>query len=148
MRVSGLLLGSVFLSLAAVASAWSEVTDIRQYDVARYEWTDYPRVYVYRYEGPDLRRLYLLADPTHQLANAPIEGPAGHFVGKVRNVETAPDGRPRRIEVALNRVVSVWVSPNRFRFDPNDHVLFTDMTRADLWQMPGATITSGDVFRP
>lgn len=121
--------------------------DVRRYDTARYEWTDYPRVYVYRYEGPQLRRLYLLADPTHQLANVPIEGPSGRFIGKVRNVQTAPDGRPLRIEVGLNRVVSVWVSPDHFRFDPTYGVLFTNLHRDDLWMMPGATVESG-VYAP
>ncbi|MBV8798546.1 MAG: hypothetical protein JO208_01875 [Alphaproteobacteria bacterium] len=139
-----LLTAASFVVLASTpAMTQEQVPSVRQYDVTRYEWTDYPPVYVYRYEGPDLRRLYLLADPTHQLAKAPVEAPSGRFVGRVRNVETAPDGRPRRIEVALNRVVSVWVSPDRFRFDPEDHVLFTDLTREDLWQMPGATVESG-----
>jgi hypothetical protein len=123
------------------------VRDIRRYDVARYEWTDYPRVYVYRYEAPEMRRLYLLADPTHQLAQVPIEAPSGRFIGKVRNVQTAPDGRPLRVEVGLNRVVSVWVSPDHFRFDPNNRVLFTDLHRDDLWMMPGATVESG-VYTP
>ncbi|HEY1961337.1 MAG TPA: hypothetical protein VGG69_02875 [Rhizomicrobium sp.] len=122
--------------------------DIRRYDLARYEWTDYPRVYVYRYEAPQLRRLYLIADPTHQLARVPIEGPSGRFIGKVRNVETASDGRPLRIEVALNRAVSVWAPPDRFRYDPEQRVLFTDLTRDDLWDMPGATVESSVIYRP
>lgn len=124
------------------------IRDVRQYDLARYEWTDYPRVYVYHYEGPRLQRLYLIADPTHQLAQIPVEGPSGRFIGKVRNVETAPDGRPARIEVALNRVVSVWVRPDHFRYDPEERVLFTDLTRDDLWEMPGATVESGVIYRP
>ena len=117
--------------------------DVRRYDLARYEWTDYPRVYVYRYDEPRLRQLYLIADPTHQLAQIPIEGPSGRFIGKVRNVETGPNGSPHRIEVALNRVVSVWVSPGHFRYDAGNRVLFTDLTRDDLWTMPGATVESG-----
>ncbi len=123
------------------------IRDLRRYDLARYEYTDYPRVFVYRYRDPGLRPVHLIADPTHQLAQVPVEGPSGRFVGKVRNVETAPDGRPLRIEVALNRMVSVWVSPGHFRFDPYDRVLFTDLSRDDLWAMPGATVES-DIYRP
>jgi hypothetical protein len=123
------------------------IHDLRRYDLARYEWTDYPRVYVYRYEGPHLQRLYLIADPTHQLWSVPVEGPSGRYIGKVRNVETAPDGRPARVEIALNRMVSVWVRPDHFRYDPYEHVLFTDLTRDDLWDMPGATVESG-TYRP
>lgn len=120
--------------------------DIRRYDLARWEYSDYPHVYVYRYGDAKLQRVYLVADPTHQLAQLPIEGPSGRFVGKVRNIETGPGGEPARIEVALNRVVSVWVSPGHFRYDPYEHVLFTDLTRDDLWGMPGATVES-DVYR-
>jgi hypothetical protein len=123
------------------------VRDLRRYDLARYEWTDYPRVYVYRYEGPQLRRLYLIADPTHQLAQVPVEGPSGRFIGKVRDVQTGVDGRPVRVEVALNRVVSVLVPPGHFRFDADSRVLFTDLTRDELWSMPGATVESG-TYRP
>ena len=144
MRSKRLLL-SAGLSLAALATSTAPTLaqDVRQYDVTRYDFTDYPRVYVYRYETPDLRRLYLLADPSHQLARAPIEGPSGRFIGRVRNVETSSNGAPLKIEVALNRVVSVWVSPGHFRFDPANHVLFTDLTRDQLWTMPGATVESG-----
>ena len=116
--------------------------DIHRYDEARYYFTDYPHPYPYRYEGEHLRRLYLIADPSRQLANAPIEGPDGQWVGRVRNVDIGPDGRPARIEVALNRRVSVWVQPGDMRFDADDHVLFTNLTRADLWNMPGSTYES------
>jgi len=119
--------------------------DISRYNVVMYDYDDYPRAISYRYDNDDrLVRLYLIAEPSHQLARAPVEDPSGRWVGHVRNVETAPDGRPARLEIALNRRVSVWVSPGHFRFDPDDHVLFTDLTRADLWNMPGATYESGD----
>ena len=54
-----------------------------------------------------------------------------------------PDGRPARIEIALNRRVSVWVRPGDLRFDPEYRMLYTDLSREDLWNMPGATIASG-----
>jgi len=144
MKLKSILLGGC-LSLTALVGSISAVAAqaVRQYDVVRYDWTDYPHVYVYRYAAPNLQRLYLIADPTHQLTQVPIEGPSGRFVGKVRNVETGVDGRPQRVEVALNRVVSVWVSPAHFRYDPDARVLFTDMTHDQLWTMPGATVESG-----
>jgi hypothetical protein len=117
--------------------------NIHRYDEARYYFTDYPAARPYRFEDEHLHRLYLIADPTHQLANAPVEGPDGQFIGRVRNVETAPDGRPAKVEVALNRRVSVYVNPDDLRFDAADHVVFTKLTRADLWDMPGATYESG-----
>jgi hypothetical protein len=140
-----LIAGCLALASGSTLVSTASARDMRQYDVVRYDWTDYPHVYAYRYEGPNLQRLYLIADPTHQLGQVPIEGPNGRFIGKVRNVQTGVDGRPQRIEVGLNRVVSVWVSPGHFRFDPDDRVLFTDLTRDDLWAMPGATVESGSL---
>jgi len=112
------------------------------YDLAQYEW-EYPAPVVYHYgEGYGLRPLYLVAEPSTQLWRAPVAGPGGRWVGRVRNVEIAPDGRPSRVEVALNRRVSVWVRPGDLRYDPSQHVLYTDLTREDLWNMPGATLVS------
>ncbi len=119
--------------------------DVRRYDEARWNYTDYPTIVSYRYDdSPHLRRLYLIAEPSQQLANAPVEGPSGEWVGRVRNVETGVDGRPSRVEIALNRRVSVWVSPSDLRFDADNHVVFTDLTREQLWQTPGATVESGE----
>jgi hypothetical protein len=115
--------------------------NLRAYDRAMYDWS-YPAPISYEYRGAHLWRLALLADPTHQLFEVPIEGPRGEWVGRVRNVELGPAG-PARIEVALNRRVSVWVDPADLRFDADRRVLLTDLTRSELWQMPGATVESG-----
>jgi hypothetical protein len=115
--------------------------NIRWYDQSRWAYA-YPSPVVYEYDQPRLMRLDMIAEPSQQLADVPIEGPNGVWVGRIRNVETGPDGRPARIEVALNHRVSVWVSPRRLRFDPNMRVAFTNMTRQDLWLMPGATVES------
>lgn len=112
------------------------------YNLAQYEWS-YPAPFAYHYgEGYGLRPLYLVAEPSTQLWRAPVEGPGGRWVGRVRNVDIAPDGRPLRVEVALNRRVSVWVRPGDLRYDPYEHILYTDLTREDLWDMPGATLVS------
>lgn len=121
----------------------SYARNLRDWDLAQYAWY-YPRPYVYRYgDEHGLRPLYLIAEPSHQLAQLPVEGPGGRWVGRVRNVDIAPDGRPARIEIALNRRVSVWVRPGDLRFDPEYRMLYTDLSREDLWNLPGATIESG-----
>jgi len=116
--------------------------DVRAYDLAQYAWS-YPAPVEYRYDESGLQPLYLIAEPSQQLWQVPVAGPGGVWVGRVRNVETAPDGRPERVEVALNRRVSVWVRPGDLRFDPSGRVLYTDLSRDQLWDMPGATIESG-----
>ena len=116
--------------------------NLAAYDLAQYEWS-YPAPLAYHYgSGYGLQPLYLLAQPSHQLWQAPVEGPGGRWVGRVRNVEIGPDGRPARVEIALNRRVSVWVHPGDLRFDPDDRIVYTDLTRENLWDMPGATIAS------
>jgi hypothetical protein len=117
--------------------------DVARYDRAEFRYSDYPRAYPYNYDNGRLWRIYLIQDPTHQLAQAPVEDPSGAWVGKVRNVDINPGGQPLRVEVALNRRVSVWVNPSHFRFDPANHVVFTDLTRDQLWHFPGATYESG-----
>lgn len=116
--------------------------NVAAYDLAQYEWS-YPHPFTYHYgEGYGLQRLYLLAEPSQQLWQAPVEGPDGRWVGRVRNVDIASDGRPLRVEIALNRRVSVWVQPGDLRFDPHEHILYTDMGRDQLWSMPGAAVES------
>jgi hypothetical protein len=115
--------------------------NIRWYDQARWDYV-YPSYIAVRFDAPRLMRVDMISEPSQQLADVPIEGPDGRWVGRVRNVETAPDGRPARIVVALNRRVSVWVNPRRLRFDPRERIAFTNLTREDLWNMPGATVES------
>jgi hypothetical protein len=118
--------------------------NLRRYDQARWNYVDYPHVYAYEYDdSPRLERLYLIAEPSQQLSNVPVEGPGGVWVGRVRNVEPDVDGRPRRIEISLNHRVSVWARPGDFRYDPVNHVLFTNMPRDAFWELPGATVEAG-----
>lgn len=121
--------------------------DLRRYDQAQWAYTDYPSSYAYEYDdGPRLRRLYLIAEPSQQLANAPVEGPGGQWVGRVRNVETGFDGRPTRVQIALNHRVFVWVGADNLRFDSDDHVVFTRLTRDDLWNSPDAGVFPGGPY--
>lgn len=124
------------------------IHDLHRYDVAQYEWTDYPvRVYTYRFHDPELVHVDTL--DRRQLSYTPIEGPDGRWVGRIRSVEYTPDGHVGgRIEIALNRRVSVYVNSSDLVYDPHNHVIYTDLTRAQLWGMPGETIESTDYYRP
>jgi hypothetical protein len=125
------------------------IHDLHRYDVAQYEWTDYPvRVYAYRYAGdPNLVHVDTL--DRRQLAYVPVEGPDGRWVGRIRGFDSTPDGHVGgKMEIALNRRVSVWVNTNDLLFDPRNHVIFTDLTRGQLWAMPGERIEMSDTYRP
>ena len=122
------------------------IQDLHRYDVAQYAWTDYPaRAYAYRFNDPAFVRVDTL--DRRDLADAPIEGPDGRWVGRIRSVAYAPDGGSR-IEIALNRRVSVLVNPVDLAYDPDNRVFYTDLTRAQLWAMPGETIETTDYYRP
>jgi hypothetical protein len=114
--------------------------ELRWYDQARWNY-DYPHSYAYEFDGPRLRHFSLIREPS-RFADVPVEGPDGAWVGRIRDVETAPDGRPERVEVSLNHRVSVWVDPRDLRFDPSENVVYTDLTRHALWDLPGATVAS------
>jgi hypothetical protein len=112
------------------------IHDLHRYDVVKYEWTDYPHAYAYRYRDSDLVHVDTL--DRRQLAYVPIEGPDGRWVGRIRSVEYTPDGHVGgRVEIALNRHVSVYVNATDLVYDARNHVIFTDLTRDQLWAMPG-----------
>lgn len=84
-----------------------------------------------------LTRLYVISDPAHELMRAPLVDGHGHWVGRVRDVET-DDGYARRVKVYLYRDHRyVWLRPSLLRYDASDGVLYTHLDRADLVDMPG-----------
>jgi hypothetical protein len=124
------------------------IHDLHRYDMPDYAWVDYPsRSYEYRYRNdPNLVHVDTL--DRRQLSYVPVEGPDGRWVGKIRSVQVTPDGHVGRIEIALNRRVSVYVNAMDLLYDPGNHVIFTDLTRDQLWGMPGETIEVSDNYRP
>ncbi len=124
------------------------IHDLHRYDVVQYEWTDYPsRAYAYRFADSGLVHVDTL--DRRQLAYVPVEGPDGRWVGRIRSVEFTPDGHVGgRMEIALNRRVSVFVNTGDLIYDPDNRVIYTDLTRSQLWGMPGETIETTDSYRP
>jgi hypothetical protein len=122
------------------------IHDLHRYDVAQYAWTDYPRAYAYRYHDADLVHVDTL--DRRQLSYTPIEGPDGRWVGRIRSVQLTPTGQPARVEIALNRHVSVYVNAADLVYDPRNRVIFTDLTRDQLWAMPGETIEMSEMSNP
>lgn len=119
------------------------IHDLHRYDVVQYAWTDYPgRAYAYRFRNdPELVHVDTL--DRRQISYTPVEGPDGQWVGRIRSVEYTPDGHVGgRMEIALNRHVSVWVNTNDLVYDPHNRVIFTDLTRDALWAMPGEEVAT------
>lgn len=84
-----------------------------------------------------LNRLYVISAPERELLRAPLVDRDGHWVGRVREVETE-DGYARRVKIYLYRDHRyVWVRPSLLRYDASDGVLFTHLDYRDLADMPG-----------
>jgi len=84
-----------------------------------------------------LNKLYVISEPSHELARAPLVDGDGHWVGRVREVETS-NGFARRVKIYLYRDHRyVWLRPSMLRYDATDGVLFTHLDYRDLRDMPG-----------
>jgi|GEM_PF-3957876 len=87
----------------------------------------------------NLNRLYVIADPVTELARAPLVDGEGHWVGRVREVQTT-NGFADRIKVYLTRERRyVWLRPSMLRYDAANGVLFTRLDFRSLRSMPRAS---------
>ncbi len=88
-------------------------------------------------DDAQLNHLYVISDPVHELARAPLVDGDGHWVGRVHDVETN-GGFARRVKIYLYRDHRyVWVRPSALRYDASSGVLYTHLDYRDLREMPG-----------
>jgi hypothetical protein len=60
----------------------------------------------------------------------------GHNVGHVQTMATSPDGHVEALRIALRRGgAAVWIDASDLRFDMQNHVVVTDLSRHDLHEM-------------
>jgi hypothetical protein len=107
--------------------------------LANRAWYDahHYRLFVAYPEYPEtrLQMLPLIVDPAHRMAHAPVVDYDGYEIGYVRNVETAVDGRPARVQIALDDHRFVWVMSDDLRFDPDQHAVYSDLPAQRLWEL-------------
>ncbi len=60
---------------------------------------------------------------------------AGNRVGRVREVDTDPQGRITRVSIGLTGGNRAWVDADDLRFDPSSRALLTDLTRDQVNDM-------------
>jgi molecular chaperone GrpE (heat shock protein) len=58
-----------------------------------------------------------------------------HDVGRVQTMATGANGHVEALRVALHRGGNVWIDAADLRFDPQNHVVVTDLSRHDLHEM-------------
>jgi hypothetical protein len=85
-----------------------------------------------------LSPLYVVEHPSRDLARAPLVDRDGHWVGRVRDVDTR-NGFAHRVKIYLYRDRRyVWLRPSLLRYDASDGVLYTRLDYRDLRDLPRA----------
>jgi hypothetical protein len=114
-----------------------------RYDTAHWGARSY---YGVSYEDSHLVRLSTLADPEYQLAFALVVGPEGNWIGKINDVDSNWGGHPERVQIAISDARAVWVDPRELRYDLDEHVVVTNLTRDQLRGMPNSRIQSSSAY--
>ena len=100
--------------------------------------------YGVRYSDSHLVRLSTLTDPQHQLAFALVVGPEGNWVGKINDVDSTWGGHPERVQILISDSRAVWVDPSDLRYDLDEHIVVTKLTRDQLGRMPNSRLQSAN----
>jgi hypothetical protein len=114
-----------------------------RYDTAHWGARSY---YGVRYEDSHLVRLSTLADPQYQLAFALVVGREGNWIGKINDVDSNWGGHPERVQIAISDTKAVWVDPKELRYDLDEHVVVTNLTRDQLRAMPNSRVQSSSAY--
>ena len=114
-----------------------------RYDTAHWGARSY---YGVSYEDSHLVRLSTLADPEYQLAFALVVGPEGNWIGKINDVDSNWGGHPERVQIAISDTRAVWVDPKELRYDLDEHIVVTNLTRDQLRGMPNTRIQSSSAY--
>ena len=76
-----------------------------------------------------------VSDPADRINNVAVETPSGAYAGEVRSVRTNFFGEATRIGIALRDNRWVWVDAADMRFDPQRHVVRSNLTYGELEDM-------------
>ncbi|MGC8535737.1 MAG: hypothetical protein ACP5QR_09425 [Rhizomicrobium sp.] len=112
--------------------------NMARFDQRKWRFRTYPNDIHYSYEVDSLRRVALMTR-SRVLIGLPVQGPNG-WVGRVRNEHVDTSGRIGRVEIALNHRFAVWVPADHLRFDRHRSVVFTDLSKQDVWGMTGSYV--------
>jgi hypothetical protein len=104
-----------------------------QYEADRAEYYDrtHPTAWWHdRYERASLDRLYGVHGG--ELAGLTVSKEDGYRIGRVASVDRGPGGRIVRVEVVMPDNRSSWVDARDLRYDPDDQIVFTDLTAREV----------------
>jgi hypothetical protein len=79
--------------------------------------------------------LWSVPDAADRIDYATVQTPSGSYAGEVRDVRIDFDGRPTRIGIALRDGNWVWVDAADLRYDPEHHLLISNLSYDELQDM-------------
>ncbi|HVZ90170.1 MAG TPA: hypothetical protein VG843_00855 [Rhizomicrobium sp.] len=85
-----------------------------------------------RYERATLDDFY--AVPSEALIDLEVVRDDGRSLGRITGVDRR-DGRIDRVKIVLADGERAWADADELRYDPQDGILFTDLSRSDLREM-------------
>lgn len=111
--------------------------DLQYYRDKRAEY-DYDRRHPdtwwrYHYEHASLQRFYDI--PRAELVDLRVIRDNGYRLGLIRDIDRGDDGRIVRVKIVLRTGDTAWVPARDLRYDPDDRLVFTDLTVDDIYAL-------------
>jgi len=86
-----------------------------------------------RYERASLNRFYDI--PRSELIDLRVATEDGFRVGRISELDRHDDGRVASVRIEFRDGESAWVKARDLRYDPDDRIVFTDLSLHDLRQI-------------
>jgi ribosomal 30S subunit maturation factor RimM len=86
-----------------------------------------------RYEQASLNHFYDI--PRDELVNLRVMREDGYTVGRISEIDRHGDGRVSAVRVAFRDGETAWVKARDLRYDPDDRIVFTDLSVRDLHEL-------------
>lgn len=83
-----------------------------------------------RYEQATLNHFYDI--PRAELIDLRVAREDGYTVGRIREIDRRGDGRVAAVRVVFRDGQSAWVKARDLRYDPEDRIVFTDLSVGEL----------------
>lgn len=109
----------------------------QRYQDRRAEY-DYDRTHPFswwheRYDEATLNHFYDV--PRAELVDLRVMREDGFTVGRIREIDRHGDGRVEAVRVIFRDGESAWIKTRDLRYDPEDRIVFTDLSVAELHAM-------------
>jgi len=86
-----------------------------------------------RYDHATLNHFYDI--PRAELVDLRVSRENGYRVGRIADVQRRDDGKIMRVSVELRDGERAWVDARNLRYDPDDRIIFTDLSAAAIYDM-------------